>query len=1080
MNNPVLILYLEDNPRDAELVRDQLQLASMACELRIASGRAEYEAALARTCFDLILSDYCLPDYDGLAALALARAKQPHVPFILISGTLGEEQAVDCLLSGATDYVLKQRLNRLVPAMLRALAEAAERQKRRESEARYRALFHGSVDGILIADIETKTFKYANPALCRMLGYTEYELRTMGVPDIHPKDAIQSVVAEFETPACGDKTLAIGIPCLRKDGSVVYADINVTRITIDGRLCNAGFFRDITERKWAEEDREKSLQCRQGVNLLHQSLLAPAPLEDKLKTITESVVRLFDADFCRIWLIQPGDLCERGCVHAGVKEGPHVCRDRDRCLHLLASSGRYTHIDGQAHRRVPFGAYKIGRIASGEDHKFLTNDVTNDPLVHNHEWARELGLVSFAGYQLRIPGAKTLGVLALFAKHLMLPAEDALLDGLSSTLAQAIQQAQAEAALRESEQQFRAMFEVASIGMAQADPQTGQWLRVNQKLCAITGYSADELLQMRVPEITHPDDRQKDLEAFQRVVRGEAPNYRMEKRYVRKNRTPVWVNVNMTVIRDAAGQPIRTIATIEDIAERKAAEERIRAQAELLDLAQDAIAVRDMNGGVQYWNKSCERLTGWTVAEALGNPATELLEFDPADFDRAMRALLQEGHWTGEMVVVTKDERRIPLMSRWTLVRDGRGQPKSVLSINTDMTERKKLEAQFLRAQRMESVGRLAGGIAHDLNNILAPILMGTSLLREGLPLAEAGPLIDTIARSAQRGADVVKQLLTFARGTDGQKVALPPSRLIREMATIVQETFPKSIALRTEFPKDLWTVTADPTQLHQVLLNLCVNARDAMPKGGTLTLAARNVTLDDCYAGMSPEAKAGPYVVLEVSDTGTGMSREIMDKIFEPFFTTKGLETGTGLGLATVHGIVQNHDGFIQVESQAGRGSDFRVYLPALPAAIAALAATPARALPRGHGQLVLVVDDEPNIRDITRKMLEKSGYLVLTANEGTAAIALYAQRQAEIQVVLTDMMMPVMDGPATVRVLRGMNPQVKIIAASGVASKPKLAEIADLPVQAYLQKPFASRNLLVTLDQVLRGEQTHCQPGV
>jgi PAS domain S-box-containing protein len=314
----------------------------------------------------------------------------------------------------------------------------------RESDARYRALFNESPDGILIADIETKTFKYANPVLCRMLGYTENELRTMGVLDIHPKDALQSVVAEFEALARGDKTLATDIPCLRKDGSVVHADINSTKITIDDRLRNVGFFRDITERKRAEEEAWKMLLWQQGVNLLQHSLLAPAPLKDKLRSVTDNIVRLFGADFCRIWLIRPGDLCERGCVHAEVKEGPHVCRYRDRCLHLLASSGRYTHIDGKGHRRVPFGAYKIGRIASGEDHKFLTNDVTHDPLVHNHQWARELGLVSFAGYQLRIPGAETLGVLALFAKHPISPTEDAILGGLSGAVAQVIQQAQAE------------------------------------------------------------------------------------------------------------------------------------------------------------------------------------------------------------------------------------------------------------------------------------------------------------------------------------------------------------------------------------------------------------------------------------------------------------------------------------------------------------------------------------------------------------------------------------------------------------------------------------------------------------
>jgi two-component system, cell cycle sensor histidine kinase and response regulator CckA len=618
------------------------------------------------------------------------------------------------------------------------------------------------------------------------------------------------------------------------------------------------------------------------------------------------------------------------------------------------------------------------------------------------------------------------------------------------------------------------LYDFAPTGYLTLDRE-GAIRQVNLAGARLLGIERSQLVNRRLGLFVAEGDRRAFSDFLERVFASEAKES-CEVTLPQAGQHPLYVRIEGT--RSANGQ--ECLAVLVDLTERKTAEERIRAQARLLDLAQDAIAVLDMNGGVQYWNKGCERLTGWTAAEAAGWPMDELLQPDRAVAERAVQVLLEAGHWSGEIVVTTKDRRRVTLMSRWTLVRDEQGQPRSVLTISTDLTEYKKLEEQFLRAQRLESVGRLAGGIAHDLNNILAPILMGASLLEEGLPLAEARPLIDTIARSAQRGADIVKQLLTFARGTDGQKAPLSPSRLIKDMARIVQETFPKSIACRTEFPKGLWTVAADPTQLHQVLLNLCVNARDAMPEGGTLTLAAENVMLGDRYASMSPEAKAGPYVVLEVSDTGTGMSQEIKDKIFEPFFTTKGLETGTGLGLATVHGIVKNHGGFIQVESQAGRGSRFRVYLPALPSAIAPAAATPARELPRGQGQLVLVVDDEPSVRDITRQILEKSGYRVLTANEGTAAIALYTQRQAEIQVVLIDRMMPIMDGPATVRVLRGMNPQVKIIAASGAVSKVKLAEIADLSVQAYLQKPFTSQNLLVTLDQVLRGEQTHQQPGV
>jgi PAS domain S-box-containing protein len=318
----------------------------------------------------------------------------------------------------------------------------------RESETRYRTLFQNSADGILIADIETRMFMYANPAACNLLGYTEAELRKMGVADIIPKDDLPRAVAEFDAQVRGDKTLAADIPCLRKDGAIVYVDVSAAPMAVDGRMCNVGFFRDITAKKQVEETLAKTLQRQQDVSLLRQSLLAPAPLEAKFKMITDGIVRLFDADFCRIWLIRPGDLCQRDCMHAEVQEGPHVCRCRDRCLHLLASSGRYTHTDGKAHHRVPFGCYKIGCVASDQEHKFLTNDVVNDPAIHNHEWARELGLVSFAGYQLRAPGGETLGVLALFAKHPVASDEDAMLDGLSSTVAQVVQQAAAEEKLR--------------------------------------------------------------------------------------------------------------------------------------------------------------------------------------------------------------------------------------------------------------------------------------------------------------------------------------------------------------------------------------------------------------------------------------------------------------------------------------------------------------------------------------------------------------------------------------------------------------------------------------------------------
>ena len=334
------------------------------------------------------------------------------------------------------------------PSTANTMRRQQAEESLRESEARYRTLIQGTPDGILVVDSETRRFTYANPAACTFLGYCESELATMGVADIHPKDDLPQVMAELDSQIRGDPVPAADLPYLRKDGRIVYADIRVVPMTVNGRACTAGFFRDITAKKKAEDMLAETLQRQQDISVLQQSLLATAPLEDKLKRITDIIVRLFDADFCRIWVIRPGDLCERDCVHAEVREGPHACRGRARCLHLLASSGRYTHTDGKVHRRVPFGCYRIGLVATDRRHKFLSNNAADDPHVHDRQWARALGLVSFAGYQLRAPGEETSGVMGVFAKHPIASAEDAMLDGLSSTVAQVVQQAAAEEKLK--------------------------------------------------------------------------------------------------------------------------------------------------------------------------------------------------------------------------------------------------------------------------------------------------------------------------------------------------------------------------------------------------------------------------------------------------------------------------------------------------------------------------------------------------------------------------------------------------------------------------------------------------------
>ncbi|HSH93363.1 MAG TPA: response regulator [Roseimicrobium sp.] len=507
----------------------------------------------------------------------------------------------------------------------------------------------------------------------------------------------------------------------------------------------------------------------------------------------------------------------------------------------------------------------------------------------------------------------------------------------------------------------------------------------------------------------------------------------------------------------------------EDIRDRKLAEDQLQEKATLLDKAQDAILVRDLENRILYWNKSAERLYGWTAAEAAGRRVQDLIYNDTTFFNVAVESTITDGEWVGEIEQRTKTGQAITVEGRWTLVRDNEGRPKSILAINTDITQRKDLEQQFLRAQRIESIGTLAGGIAHDLNNVLAPIIMSVDLLKMEEKDGRRLELLTSIETSANRGASMVSQVLSFARGMEGRRVDVQPKHLIRDIIKITSDTFPKAIRVDSRIDPKLWSLKADPTQLHQVLLNLCVNARDAMPDGGQISISAENMMIDGHYAAMNIGAKVGPYIWIEVRDTGSGIPREIIEKIFDPFFTTKEVGRGTGLGLSTVMAIVKSHGGFIHVNSDPGTGARFRVYLPAQPDGTVAEPSASAVEIPRGNGETVLIVDDEPSIRQIIKQTLEAFGYKVLLAADGSEAVSIYARHQAEVAVVITDMMMPVMDGPATIQILLRLNPKLKIIGASGISTNGKITQASGLGVKHFLPKPFTAETLLKALKEVI-----------
>jgi len=527
------------------------------------------------------------------------------------------------------------------------------------------------------------------------------------------------------------------------------------------------------------------------------------------------------------------------------------------------------------------------------------------------------------------------------------------------------------------------------------------------------------------------------------------------------------------LIKDRPGRLIPAIRTaLEQRREhqlRRRAEQHLREQAEVLDKARDAICVTDMEGRVTYWNHSANELFGWIGDEGRGQKLQEIFGlFNQALIPEALKELHASGAWTHELQLAGTNGGIRHIVSRWTLVRDAANQPKSVLLINTDVTEEKKLESQLLRSQRLEGIGTLAGGIAHDLNNVLTPILMAVVMLRENSKDDDANRLLDVVETSAQHGAALVRQVLAFARGAEGERSQLQPRLVIKEVFALLKETLPRAIILETEIPVDLWFVVANSTQLSQVLINLGVNARDAMPNGGRLRIAARNVYVSETLAQSNPGAHPGAHVLVSVADTGTGIPAELIDRIFDPFFTTKVAGKGTGLGLSTVMGIIKAHGGFLQVQSELGRGTEFSLYFPAVVAkAVASVSSIPFE-MPRGRGETILIIDDEAAVREVVSALLKAYGYESIVAEDGPAGLELYRINRNQVQVVITDMMMPGMQGPDVIRELRTINPDCRIIAMSGIVAE--RSEIREEPGRLiFLAKPMTGAELLTALQRVV-----------
>jgi PAS domain S-box-containing protein len=736
---------------------------------------------------------------------------------------------------------------------------------------------------------------------------------------------------------------------------------------------------------------------------------------------------------------------EQNCLRMGV--APHLPAEYNELL------------DGA---KIGPNAGSCGAAAYRGERVIVENITTHPNWEHYRDWALPHGLRACWSTPIFSTKGEVLGTFAMYHQTFRgpKPAEVHWVDEAAHLAAIAIEKHRSETALRQSESQFLAIMDHSPALVFMKDLE-GRYLFVNRLFERRYGFTREQVLGKTDEDLFSPVQaeafRQSDLEM---LAYGGPLNCEELAEFDTGLHTCI---VNKFPLRDAAGRIYALCGIVTDITEHRKAEQQIASQAALLDKAKDAILVRGLNGVVSYWNRSAERLYGWTEKEAIGSNLAELIHRDLTAFLAAQQELMEKDEWSGELIQYTKAGEEIIVEGTWTLLRDARGRPKSVLTINTDITAKKRLEAQFLAAQRMESIGTLAGGIAHDFNNVLTGILNYTELARrvpDCPPRVQA--MLAEVSKAGGRASDLVRQILTFSRQQPQKRRPLRMRPIIEEVLKLLRPTFPSSIEITVDLSEDAPVILADPTCLHQVMMNLCTNAVHAVgQQPGRITVSLAPVLIEAAPFPEAPEAAPGVYARLTVADTGKGMDAVTCARIFEPFFTSKAPGEGTGLGLSVVHGIMRDHDGTITVESEPGVGTTFRLYFPAHAAEPVDEGAQTLSPPPRGDHQRILFVDDEELICEIGEMLLSTLGYRVETCAEPEKARVRFAADPSAYDLVITDLNMPGMTGIDLVKQLRALRREIPILLISGYSGIWTLDKLREHGVAAMLPKPFNQYSL-------------------
>lgn len=1005
------VLYLEDSAKDIEIIRELLTETGYNLSMDCTDKKIEYISFLRSRSYDIILSDFKLPGFDAFGALASAKEVCPDVPFICVSGSIGEEIAIDLIKKGAIDYVLKDRMVRLPLAIQRALDEAKEKKSRQQAEAklgeetaRRRILFEQSPDGIVIIDPSTARFIEFNTTAYQQLGYSREEFAELTISDIEAsetKEQTQATITRVMQEGRNDfETLQ-----RTKNGEIRNVHVTAQYIDILGKPVYHCIWRDITGGRKAEKALQES--------------------EKRLRVILDATkIGIWDWDLKnKIWYASPMAYTMLGYDHE------NYVPDRNSWFERIHPEDR-TRIEN------------------------ITKDVL-DKKTENYEYTARVKHADGSYRWINVQG------------YVVERDESGNATRVSGIRMDVTESKRAEENLSLLNHTIKSTSECISI-----TDLDNNILFVNHAFLNTYGFSEEELIgnSISIIRVEKPESRD---EVLKKTLQGGWHGILINRR---KDGTIFPVSLSTSVVLNDIEEPIALVGVAADITDRMKAQEALEEQTaylrQLFENAPVATALLNTEFQIMDVNKVFANVFQFSKDEIIGEYIQKIIVPDSRleESKKLLQQVEEKGHIDlQESIRKRKNGQAINvLISGYPII-----VRESILGyffMYVDITEQKRLQEQLMHSQKMESLGTLAGGIAHDFNNLLAIILgHAGSLMRNKSNPAEIEKSVDSITKSAQRGASLVKQLLTFARKTEVVFESVQVNDTIVEITKLLKETFPKTIKVFLSLQNNLPALVADATQIHQVLLNLCVNARDAMPYGGTLSLTT-NVVPGLSLKGKYPKAIAQQYVQIVVADTGIGMDEETLQKIFEPFYTTKGVGKGTGLGLALVYGIINSHSGLIEVQSKVKEGTSFIIYLP-IPERPLEIKQKETKSIDEiaGGSETVLVIEDEEMLRELISNLLISKGYNVLTAEDGEKGLEVYEKSKRNISIIITDLGLPILGGEEVLKKVLAEQPDANIILASGFIDPEVKYNLIAAGAKHFIQKPYAAEEVLDKIREIL-----------